>query len=162
MANDSSWKCMACYENIRMTCFNITWSIVLIIIKPCRCNERSILPSMEDVDNSFTLCKGPFQSILIWDEPCFYDDSNVKKTLNCMLWKTTNSSTKYTQALNDFVESQKPFFNPNWWLQFALTWVVGFDWSWWMHVCTYRLLHLYANVFHIIMWMKLEFLLICP
>lgn len=40
----------------------------------------------------------------LWDEPCFHDDSNVKETLNFMLLKNINSSTNYTQALNDFVE----------------------------------------------------------
>ncbi len=66
----------------------------------------------------------------LWDEPCFHDDSNVKETLNCMFWKSTNSSTNYTQALKDFVESVEsrgPFSNHNGWLQFALTWMVGFD-----------------------------------
>jgi hypothetical protein len=59
---------------------------------------------------------GVFFNPYLWDEPCFHDNSNVKETLNCMLRKNTNSSTNYTQALKDFVEfveSRKPFFNPN-------------------------------------------------
>jgi hypothetical protein len=40
----------------------------------------------------------------LWDEPCFHEDSNVTETLNCMLLKNINSSTNYTQDLNDFVE----------------------------------------------------------
>jgi hypothetical protein len=33
----------------------------------------------------------------------------------------------------------------------APMWVVGFDWSWWTHTCTHRMLHFGASVFHIIM-----------
>ncbi len=78
---------MTCHENIRMICFIIMRSTIFIIIKPWRCNGRSLLPSMEEIDNWFTLCKGPSQSILIgWSLPpwwCIYE-----KMLNCMSQKT--------------------------------------------------------------------------
>jgi hypothetical protein len=104
---------MACHENIRMICFIIMKSTIFIIIKPWRCNGRSILPLMEDVDSQFTLCRGFFQSILIgwsllpwW---CIYE-KNVKLCVT----KNTHNSTTYTQALKDFVdfvENWKSFSN---------------------------------------------------
>ncbi len=57
---------------------------------------------MGDVDNQFTLCKGPFQSILI-NETHFHNDANVKEILNChVLQKNTNSSTTHIQILKGF------------------------------------------------------------
>ncbi len=45
---------------------------------------------MEDVDNQFALCKGPFQSILM-NETHFYDDVDVKEISNYhVLQKDTN------------------------------------------------------------------------
>jgi hypothetical protein len=47
--------------------------IIWIIIKPCRCDLKSILPKMEGVDNQFTWCKGPFQSIVTrWNSPTWW------------------------------------------------------------------------------------------
>jgi hypothetical protein len=74
-------KDMACHEDIGTTYFIITKSTILITIKPCKCSGSS-LPWMEDVDNQFTLCKGPFQSILM-NETHFHHDANVKEILNC-------------------------------------------------------------------------------
>jgi len=65
MANNSSRKNMACHEDIELTYFIITRSIVLITIKPCKWCGVSILPSMGNVDNRPTLCKGPSQSIFV-------------------------------------------------------------------------------------------------
>jgi hypothetical protein len=83
---------MACHENIRMICFNIMRSTIFIIIKPWRCNGRSILPLMEDVENRFTLFRAPSKSILTgWSLPpwwCIYE-KNVKSHVT----KNTNNST---------------------------------------------------------------------
>jgi hypothetical protein len=65
MANNSSWKNMACHEDIGMTYFIIIRSIVLTTIKPCTWCGISILPSMENANNQPTLCKGPSQSIFV-------------------------------------------------------------------------------------------------
>ncbi len=64
---------MASHENIGVACLIIMRSTVWIIIKPCRCDLQSILLNMEDVDNQFTLCKGPFQSMVIgWNLPTWW------------------------------------------------------------------------------------------
>jgi hypothetical protein len=104
---------MACHENIILTRFIIMRSTIFIIIKPWRCNERSILPLMEDVDNQFTLCRGPFQSILIgWSLLQWW--CTYEKNVRSCVTKNTNNLTTYTQALKyfvDFIESWKPFSN---------------------------------------------------
>jgi hypothetical protein len=58
---------------------------VLIIVEPCKCNGRSILPMMEDVDLHYT--KALFNPYLL-NEVHLYDDANVKEVLNRILQKT--------------------------------------------------------------------------
>ncbi len=62
-------------ENIGATCFIIMRSIVWIAIKPCKCDWKSILPKVENVDR-LTLCKALFNL-----------DVDAKETLNRVLWK---------------------------------------------------------------------------
>jgi hypothetical protein len=92
----------------------------------------------------------------LFSEVCLHDDANAKEALNRVLWKTTHTPTTYALALRDFanfVESRRPFFDtPNEGPKVAPTWVVGFNWSWWMHICTHRPLHFGINVFCIIVW----------
>ncbi len=41
---------MSSHENIGMTCLIIMKSIVWITIKPCKCDQKSILLEVDDVD----------------------------------------------------------------------------------------------------------------
>ncbi len=67
---------MVCRENIGMTCFIIMKSIVFITIEPCKCNGRSILPLMEDVDLHYT--KALFNPYSL-NEVHVHDDADVKE-----------------------------------------------------------------------------------
>jgi hypothetical protein len=64
---------MAYHENIGVTCFIIVKSTIWIAIKPCKCDWRSILPKVEDVDDQPTLYKGLSQFILVgWSLPTWW------------------------------------------------------------------------------------------
>jgi hypothetical protein len=67
-------------------------STIWITIKPCKFDQRSILLKVEDVDNQPTLCRAPFQSMLI-GEICLHDDVDVKKVLNKVMLKTNGTFT---------------------------------------------------------------------
>jgi hypothetical protein len=97
------------HENIGMTYFILTRSSVWIAIKPCKCDWRSILPKVEDVDDWLTLCKVLFNPYLL-GEARLHDDVDVKEAFNRVLWKTTCTPTAYALAFRDFVESWSPFF----------------------------------------------------
>jgi hypothetical protein len=57
---------------------------------------------MEDVDNQFTLCKGPSQCILV-GEACLHDDANAKEPLNKVLQKLVQCTlTTYALTLRNF------------------------------------------------------------
>jgi hypothetical protein len=104
---------MAYLENIEVTSFIIMRSTIWIATKPCKCDWRSILPKVEDVNNRLTLCKGPSQFIFIgWSSPTWW--CRCKGSLNRVLWKFTHTPTTYALTLKDFlnfVESQGPFFD---------------------------------------------------
>ncbi len=101
-------------ENIRTTCLIITRSTIWIAIKPSRCDWRSILLKVEDVDDWPRLCTWAFLNPYLLGEVRLYDDANVKEALNKVLWKTISTLTAYELALKyfaDFVESWGPFFD---------------------------------------------------
>ncbi len=77
---------MASHENIGMTCFIITRSIVWITIKPCKYDWKSILLKVEDVDTDLHYARALFNPYLL-DEACLHDDADVKEALNIVLWK---------------------------------------------------------------------------
>ncbi len=56
---------------------------------------------MEDVEDQFTLYKGPFQSYSL-GEACLHDDVDVKEALNIVLQKIVGTSTAYVLALKNF------------------------------------------------------------
>jgi hypothetical protein len=111
MANNSSWKNMACHEDIGMTYFIITRSIVLITIKPCRWCGISIYHLWKMLTTDLNYARALLNPYFLGEVFLHYD-VDVKETLNCVLQKNTNNSTAYTQDLKDFVdfiENQGPF-----------------------------------------------------
>jgi hypothetical protein len=141
---------VAYHEIIGMTCFIITRSTIWIIIKPCKCDWRSILLEVEDVDNWSTLCRALLNPYLL-GEVCLHDDANVKEALNKVLQRIRypNYLWPIFKKLCKFCQNSSSIFShpPNERPKLTPTWMVGFDWNWWMHICTHYMSHFATNVF---------------